>query len=112
MGEKQIREKYGGKLAKAINRAIRTEIPEGNQALDRLAKLSGPAAHSGWTHPDGSLTDEAKLYHKHKKEVVDPLEKQIRLKWGLPYAPDSEPGGKRPAKKRQSGSKKKPQRRK
>ena len=27
MGERELREKYGGKLAKAINRAIRAEVP-------------------------------------------------------------------------------------
>ena len=37
MGEKELREKYGGKLLKAINRAIRAEVTGGNEALDRLA---------------------------------------------------------------------------
>jgi hypothetical protein len=83
MGERELREKYGGKLAKAINRAIRAELPEGNAALDHLTHLSGPAAHSGWTHPNGEVTDEAKAYHKQER-VVAQLEMRIRQKWGLP----------------------------
>ena len=39
MGEKELRTKYGGKLAKAINRAIRAEIAGGNEALDKLTQL-------------------------------------------------------------------------
>lgn len=36
MGERELRDKYGGKRAKAINRAIRAELDGGNEALDRL----------------------------------------------------------------------------
>jgi len=84
MSEKELREKYGGKLAKALNRAIRAEIPSGNEALDRLAKLSGPAAHSGWKDESGKATVEAQAYEKHLRQVVTPLESQIRQKYGLP----------------------------
>lgn len=83
MGEKELRAKYGGKLAKAINRAIRAEIPEGNAALDRLTTLAGPAKHSGWKLPDGSHTPAAAEYYKHKK-LIDRLEMQIRKAWGIP----------------------------
>jgi len=84
MGEKELRAKYGGKLAKAINRAIRAELEGGNAALDTLTKLAGPAVHSGWKTADGSPTDEAAAYSKHKKNVVDKMEAQIRRKWGIP----------------------------
>ena len=82
-GERGIRAKYGGKLAKAINRAIRAEIPEGNAALDRLTQLAGPARHSGWKDRRGQATPEAAAYFKHKREVVDKLEAEVRGKWGI-----------------------------
>lgn len=83
MGERELRAKYGGKLAKAINRAIRAEIEGGNEALDTLTKLAGPAMQSGWTAPNGDSTPEALAYARHKKNVVDKLESLIRRKWGV-----------------------------
>jgi hypothetical protein len=84
MGERELRAKYGGKLAKAINRAIRAEIEGGNEALDTLTKLAGPAMQSGWKAPNGDPTPEAVAYARHKKNVVDKLEAIIRRKWGVP----------------------------
>lgn len=84
MGERELREKYGGKLAKAINRAIRAEIEGGNEALDTLTKLAGPAMQSGWKAPNGDPTPEAVLYARHKRNVVDKLESIIRRKWEIP----------------------------
>lgn len=86
MGERELREKYGGKLDKAINRAIRAETPNGNEALDTLAKLSGRASHSGWTDSSGNPTPEAALYHKHQRSVVNPLIAKIRQTYKLPPA--------------------------
>ena len=99
MSERELREKYGGKLAKAINRAIRAELPTGNAALDLLTRLSGPAAHSGWTHPNGAPTDEASAYHKQAR-VVGQLEAQIRKKYGVPPADEEEATPKKKSKKR------------
>jgi hypothetical protein len=84
MSEKAIREKYGGKLAKAINRAIRAEISGGNAALDQLTQLAGPALHSGWYEASGKPTAEAAKYFKHKHEVVDKMEARVRGKWDIP----------------------------
>ena len=84
MGERELREKYGGKLAKAINRAIRAEIPGGNEALDKLTQLAGPARHSGWKDRLGKNTAEADAYYKHKKQVVDRMEADVRKRWGVP----------------------------
>ncbi|HEX3355526.1 MAG TPA: hypothetical protein VHS31_00995 [Tepidisphaeraceae bacterium] len=84
MGERELREKYGGKLAKAINRAIRAEIPGGNEALDKLTHLSAPVLQSGWKDRDGNPTEEAAAFFKHKRNVVDKMEAQIREKWGIP----------------------------
>jgi predicted phage tail protein len=84
MGEKEIREKYGGKLAKAINRAIRAEVTGGNEALDKLTQLAGPALHSHWKDRTGKDTVEAAAYFKHKREVVDRMESEIRKRWGIP----------------------------
>ncbi|HMB94833.1 MAG TPA: hypothetical protein VKK61_02210 [Tepidisphaeraceae bacterium] len=86
MSEKKIREKYGGKLAKAINRAIRAEIPGGNAALDKLTQLAGPALHSGWYDSSGNPTPEAANYFKHKHNVVDKMEATIRGKWNIPVS--------------------------
>jgi hypothetical protein len=86
MGEKELREKYGGKLAKAINRAIRAEIPSGNAALDKLTQLAGPARHSGWYDAKGRPTPEAASYFKHKNDVVDKMEATICGKWGIPIS--------------------------
>lgn len=84
MGERELREKYGGKLAKAINRAIRAEIPGGNEALDKLTHLSAPILQSGWTDRSGNPTPEAAAYFKHKRDVVDKMESRIRKAWGVP----------------------------
>lgn len=84
MGERELREKYGGKLAKAINRAIRAEIEGGNEALDKLTQLAGAARHSQWKDRGGRQTEEAAAYYRHKREVVDRMELQVRRKWGVP----------------------------
>ena len=84
MGEREIREKYGGKLAKAINRAIRAELPGGNQALDKLTHLAAPILQAGWKDRQGNPTPEATAYFKHKREVVDKLEAEVRKRWGIP----------------------------
>lgn len=83
MGEREIREKYGGKLAKAINRAIRAEVPGGNEALDTLTDLAGPAMHSGWKDRSANPTPEAVAYFKHKRGVVDRMEATVRKTWGI-----------------------------
>jgi hypothetical protein len=98
MGERELREKYGGKLDKAINRAIRTEIPEGNAALDTLTKLSGPAWRSGWTNASGNPTPEALSYQKHYRTVVEPMIAKVRRTWAIPPGRSSGP----PAEKRAS----------
>ena len=84
MDDKKIRAKYGGKLPKAINRAIRAEIPGGNQALDKLTELAGAARQSGWKDHKGRPTPEAVAYHNHKKNVVDRMDAQVRKRWGVP----------------------------
>jgi hypothetical protein len=84
MSERELREKYGGKLAKAINRAIRAELPGGNAALDKLTALAGPARHSGWKDRRGNPTPEAAAYFKHQRDVVDKMEADIRARWGIP----------------------------
>ncbi len=84
MGEKEIRAKYGGKLAKAINRAIRAEVPGGNEALDKLTQLAGAARHSKWKDRAGKETPEAAAYFRHKRDVVDRMDAQVRRRWGIP----------------------------
>jgi hypothetical protein len=84
MDDRKIRAKYGGKLPKAINRAIRAEIPGGNEALDKLTELAGAARHSGWKDRQGRNTPEALAYHKHKKTVIDRMDAQVRKRWGVP----------------------------
>ena len=54
MGEREIREKYGGKLPKAINRAIRAEVIGGNAALDKLTQLAGPPGTAAGPTPRAS----------------------------------------------------------
>jgi hypothetical protein len=84
MGERELREKYGGKLAKAINRAIRAEIPGGNEALDKLTHLAAPVLQSGWKDAKGKETPEAAAYFKHKRDVVNRMDAEVRRKWGVP----------------------------
>lgn len=83
MGEKEIREKYGGKLAKAINRAIRAECIGGNAALDKLTDLAGPARHSGWKDKSGNNTPEADAYYAHLK-VIEKMDLEVRRRWNVP----------------------------
>ena len=70
MGERELRAKYGGKLDKAINRAIRAELPGGNEALDMLEKLSGPAFHSDQTEASKNPTPETVAFEKHRLGIV------------------------------------------
>jgi hypothetical protein len=83
MGERELREKYGGKLPKAINRAIRAEVAGGNAALDKLTQLAGQARHSGWKSKTGKPTAEAEAYHKHQ-ELIAKMEAQVRARWKIP----------------------------
>jgi len=83
MSEQTLRAKYGGKLAKAINRAIRAELPGGNEALDRLTHLAGAARQSHWKDRAGKHTEEAAAYYRHKRDVIDAMDAQIRRKWGI-----------------------------
>lgn len=99
MGERELREKYGGKLAKAINRAIRAELPGGNAALDTLTQLAGPAMQSGWKERNGDPTPEAVAYFKHKRNVVEKLEAEIRSRWQMPQ---EESASSKPRRKRSS----------
>ena len=82
MHDRKIRDKYGGKLAKAINRAIRAEVPGGNQALDKLTELAGAARHSGWKDRSGRDTPEAAAYFRHKHEVLGPMDAEVRKALG------------------------------
>lgn len=104
MGEREIRDKFGGKLDKALNRAIRAEVTGGNEALDKLTLLAGAARHSGWTTPDGKETAEAAAYFKHQKDVLGRMEAEVRRRWGVPRNAGEkrriDPAG----KKRQAGS--------
>ena len=84
MGERELREKYGGKLPKAINRAIRAEIPGGNEALDRLTDLAAAAKQSHWHDKQGRPTPEAEAYYKHQRNVVARMDEQVRRTWGVP----------------------------
>ena len=96
MGEKQLREKYGGKLAKAINRAIRAELPDGNAALDKLTTLSGPASQAmDFAH--GTKAIPAVQAFEKQKRLVAGLEAQIRNKWGIaPALPEKSAAKSRP----------------
>ena len=84
MGEREMREKYGGKLPKAINRAIRAEIPGGNEALDRLTHLAAAAKQSHWHDKQGRPTPEADAYYKHQRNVVERMAAQVRRTWAVP----------------------------
>ena len=86
MGERELREKYGGHLAKAINRAIRAEVAGGNEALERLTHLAGAARQSHWADAQGRKTPEAAAYFRHKRDVVGRMDAEVRKRWGLPPA--------------------------
>jgi hypothetical protein len=107
MDDRKIREKYGGKLPKAINRAIRAEIPGGNEALDKLTQLAGAARHSGWKDFEGNSTVEAKAYFRHKRDVIDRMDAEVRKRWGVPPAEEQKaekaPRAARPARPPRTG---------
>ena len=84
MEDRKIREKYGGHLAKAINRAIRAEIPGGNEALDKLTQLAAAARQSKWKDLKGKHTKEATAYYRHKRDVIDAMDSQVRKTWQIP----------------------------
>src|SRR5688572_30511233 len=83
MGERELREKYGGKLPKAINRAIRAEIPGGNDALDTLTHLAAAAKDSHWHDKKGRPTPEAEAYYKHQRDVVEKMASQVCRTWDV-----------------------------
>lgn len=84
MGERELREKYGGKLAKAINRAIRAEVTGGDDALNRLTNLAAEAKGSRWKDRTGKETPEATAYFKHQRDVVGKMDAEVRKRWGVP----------------------------
>ena len=98
MGERELREKYGGKLPKAINRAIRAEIPGGNEALDRLTDLAAAAKHSHWHDKQGRPTPEAEAYYKHQRTVVARMDEQVRKTWGVPVDAEGRDARPRPTR--------------
>lgn len=98
MSERELREKYGGKLPKAINRAIRAEIPGGNEALDTLTHLAAAAKNSHWHDKKGLPTPEAEAYYKHQRNVIERMEAQVRRTWDVPPARASA-GPRRPVRK-------------
>ena len=106
MGERELREKYGGKLPKAINRAIRAEVPGGNEALDKLTQLAGAARHSRWKDHAGRETPEAEAYFRHKREVVDRMDAEVRRRWGVP--PDKGDSPRRPGGTKKGGGRHRP----
>jgi hypothetical protein len=95
MGERELREKYGGKLHKAINRAIRAEIPGGNEALDTLTDLAAAAKHSHWHDKQGRPTPEAEAYYKHQREVIERMESQVCRTWEVSPAAAAAAAGSR-----------------
>jgi hypothetical protein len=106
MEDRKIREKYGGHLAKAINRAIRAEIPGGNEALDKLTALAGVARHSGWKDRDGKSTVEALAYFRHKENVIDKMDAEVRKRWGVPMGMGRDEPAERVSKPRASAPRK------
>src|SRR3954471_15535252 len=117
MGERELREKYGGKLPKAINRAIRAEIPGGHEALDQLTHLAAAAKQSHWHDKQGRPTPEAEAYYKHQRNVIERMEAQVRRTWDVPAAASGNGGPRRnrkdprgPASRRPTGAKAKPRR--
>ena len=109
MGERELREKYGGKLPKAINRAIRAEIPGGNEALDQFTHLAAAAKQSHWHDKAGRPTPEAEAYYKHQRDVIGRMDAQVRRTWDVPADAGRDAGGKRsPGAKRASGAKRSP----
>ena len=112
MGERELREKYGGKLPKAINRAIRAEIPGGNEALDQLTHLAAAAKQSHWHDKAGRPTPEAEAYYKHQRNVIERMEAQVRKTWAVPAGASGTGATRRsrqdprgPASRRATGSK-------
>src|SRR5689334_2077336 len=99
MPERELREKYGGKLAKAINRAIRAEIPGGNEALDQLTNLAAAAKQSHWHDKAGRPTPEAEAYYKHQRDVIGRMDAQVRRTWDV-----SAGAGRETARKRGGGA--------
>jgi hypothetical protein len=109
MDDKKIRAKYGGKLPKAINRAIRAEVKGGSQALDHMTALAGAARQSGWKDRQGRNTEEAAAYFRFQREVIDPMDAEVRKRWGLPPELRSEKttaAVKKPTGPRKRGTKK------
>lgn len=82
-----LRRKYGGKTAEAINRAIRAEVPGGDEALDRLRDWRMICSRLGW----GDGLPEEPLHvtaYRHLLEIVDAMEEAVRERYGLPPAPE------------------------
>lgn len=102
MGEREIRAKYGGHLPKAINRAIRAEVPGGNEALDRLTHLAGAARQSHWHDAKGRPTPEAEAYYRHQRDVIARMEAEVRKRWGVPPDAGMRDDGERPGKRQAS----------
>ena len=102
MGELELREKYGGKLAKAINRASCAEIPGGNDALDKLthladasSKAAGKSRRQSDSRGRGVFQTSTQCRRKNGPQIrekwqIPPEEKQQAK---TPPPPQSKPGG-------------------
>ena len=78
MSSKELMQKYGAKnTRKAIARAIRAELRDGPEILDRCAELYRQAQAAGWQGPIKQACQEA-------RDRRDKYEDLIRYCYGMP----------------------------
>jgi hypothetical protein len=76
--------KYGrGKTIRAINAAIRAEIPGGNEALDSLELL-----HHVMMRQRGATREVAQLAYDRMLGVVEAMESEVRRRYEMPGVTD------------------------
>jgi hypothetical protein len=88
MSSQTLREKYDAKLLpRAVNKAIRAEIPGGDEALAALELAHGFLRRAGVRNAADSDLPQARMYMA-VLAIVDAMEDEVRQRYDIPPAKD------------------------
>ena len=83
MPAKELKDKYGGNSRMAMNRAIRSECPGGNEVLDALELFHKIVLRHGEYEPDGRTPTVAQVAHDRLSAIADAMENEMRKRYGM-----------------------------
>lgn len=86
MGTRELRETYGkksGSAREAINRAIRAELPGGNEALDALTLFHEMKHRLDATGENRQAADICQVAMERVAGIAAAMEREIRKRYGM-----------------------------